>query len=222
MTAAYEIGLAAEDDLEGILALQDRNQPDWGGTLSARFSREWFKAAIATMPVVVARYEGRVVGYLVSSPLSANADVPIVQAMLAAYRGARDAYVYGPICVEETKRGRGLAARDVRGPAGAASRPRGRPVHPAGQHRLAQGARAHGHATGRRVHPWRGCLRGPLLYRLTAIRTTLAGAVCGALIARGTVPRMAGTRISGGAASIVSWLHRQALEGSDSGMSWNA
>ena len=61
------------------------------------------------MPIVVARHEGRVVGYLVSSPLSANADVPIVQAMLAAYRGARNAYVYGPICVEETKRGRGLA-----------------------------------------------------------------------------------------------------------------
>ena len=61
------------------------------------------------MPVVVARHEGRVVGYLVSSPLSANADVPIVQAMLAAYRGAPNAYVYGPICVEETKRGRGLA-----------------------------------------------------------------------------------------------------------------
>ena len=109
MTTGNEIGLAAEDDLEGILALQDRNQPDWGGTLSARFSREWFKAAIATMPIVVARHEGRVVGYLVSSPLSANAHVPVVQAMLAAYRGARNAYVYGPICVEETKRGRGLA-----------------------------------------------------------------------------------------------------------------
>ena len=29
---------------------------------------------------------------------------------------------------------------------------------------------------------------------------------------------MAETRISGGAASIVSWLHRQALEGADPGM----
>jgi L-amino acid N-acyltransferase YncA len=109
MTAGYDIGLAAEDDIEGILELQDRNQPDRGGTLSARFPRAWFEAAIAAMPVVVARREGRVVGYLVSSPLAAYADVPVVQAMLAAYGGAPGAYVYGPIWVEEAERGRGLA-----------------------------------------------------------------------------------------------------------------
>jgi hypothetical protein len=55
------------------------------------------------------QHEERIVGYLVSSPLSAYADVPVVQAMLAVYRGAPGAYVYGPICVEETERGRGLA-----------------------------------------------------------------------------------------------------------------
>jgi L-amino acid N-acyltransferase YncA len=50
-----------------------------------------------------------VVGYLVSSPIAAHTDVSVVQAMLSAYRGAPDAYVYGPICVEEAERGRGLA-----------------------------------------------------------------------------------------------------------------
>jgi L-amino acid N-acyltransferase YncA len=109
VTAGYDIGLATEGDFEGILNLQDRNQPDRGGTLSARFSRAWFEAAAAAMPVVVARREGRVVGYLVSSPVSAYADVPVVQAMLAAYSGMPGAYVYGPICIEETERGRGLA-----------------------------------------------------------------------------------------------------------------
>jgi predicted GNAT superfamily acetyltransferase len=62
------------------------------------------------MPVIVARREGRVVGYLVSSSLAANADVPVVQAMLAAYRGTPNAYVYGPVCVDAAERGRGLAA----------------------------------------------------------------------------------------------------------------
>lgn len=110
MAAGCDIGLAAEDDLEGILDLQDRNQPDCSGTLSARFPRAWFEAAIAAMPVVVARREGRrVAGYLVSSSLAAYADVPVVQAMLAAYGGSPGAYVYGPICVEEAERGRGLA-----------------------------------------------------------------------------------------------------------------
>jgi L-amino acid N-acyltransferase YncA len=109
VTAGYGIALAAEGDIEGILDLQDRNQPDRGGTLSARFSRGWFETALAAMPVIAARREGRVVGYLVSSPLSAYADVPVVQAMLAAYSGAAGAYVYGPICVEKVERRRGLA-----------------------------------------------------------------------------------------------------------------
>jgi predicted GNAT family acetyltransferase len=38
-----------------------------------------------------------------------NADVPIISAMLAAYPGATDAYVYGPICVSAEERGKGLA-----------------------------------------------------------------------------------------------------------------
>src|SRR3712207_5957606 len=86
VTAGYDIGLAAGDDIEGILELQDRNQPDRGGTLSARLPRAWFEAALAAMPVVVARREGRVVGCLVASPLAAPADVPVVRAMLAAAR----------------------------------------------------------------------------------------------------------------------------------------
>ncbi len=49
------------------------------------------------MPVIVARQAGQVVGYLVSSTLEAYAEVPVVQTMLQPYRGAPDAYVYGPI-----------------------------------------------------------------------------------------------------------------------------
>ena len=111
MDGVYEISLATNDDIDAILDLQEHNLPDRGGTLSARFSRAWFEAAIAAMPVVVAGRAGRVVGYLVSSPFAAHAEVSVVQAMLQAYRGASDAYVYGPICVEETERGRGVAGR---------------------------------------------------------------------------------------------------------------
>lgn len=38
-----------------------------------------------------------------------NADVPIVNAMFAAHAGAANAYVYGPICVADEERGKGLA-----------------------------------------------------------------------------------------------------------------
>ena len=108
MDESYEIGSATVGDISAILDLQERNLAHRGGTLSARLSRSWFEAAITAMPVIVARQAGRVVGYLVSSPLQAYAEVPVVQAMLQAYRGAPDAYVYGPICVEKTERGRGV------------------------------------------------------------------------------------------------------------------
>ena len=113
MTGDHEIGPAAGGDIDGILDLQERNLPHSGGTLSARFLRAWFEVAVGAMPVIVARRNGRVVGYLVSSPVAAHAGVPVVQAMLRAYRGAPDAYVYGPICVEEAERGRGLAGAMV-------------------------------------------------------------------------------------------------------------
>ncbi len=47
--------------------------------------------------------------------------------------------------------------------------------------------------------------------RLLAIEC--GGVACGALIVRGTVPRMPEDPIPGGTAPLVFWLHRQALEG---------
>ena len=110
-TDETEIRLAFEADVTGILDLQRENLPDRGGALSVEFSRDWFTRAIADMPVIVARRQGSVVGFLVSSPFSAHADVPIVQVMRGAYAGPDDAYVYGPICVARSERGRGLAGR---------------------------------------------------------------------------------------------------------------
>jgi L-amino acid N-acyltransferase YncA len=105
-----EIAVATRDDVPGILDLQERNLRSNGGALSVPFSRQWFEAAaIADMPIIVARREGRVVGYVVSTPLTAQAHNPIVRAMLRAYPGSPGAYNYGPICVSESERGQGLA-----------------------------------------------------------------------------------------------------------------
>jgi L-amino acid N-acyltransferase YncA len=107
--ADYEITVAAREDIPGILDLQEQNLLSNGGALSVPFSREWFEAAISDMPIMVARREGRVVGYVVSTPLTAQAHNPIIQAMLRAFPGSPGAYNYGPICVSESERGRGLA-----------------------------------------------------------------------------------------------------------------
>jgi len=106
---AYEISLATPDDILGIRELQERNLRDNGGALSVRFSAEWFEAAISDMPIIVARSDSRIVGYVVSTPLAAQAHEPIIRAMLRAYPGSPGAYNYGPICVAGSHRGRGLA-----------------------------------------------------------------------------------------------------------------
>jgi L-amino acid N-acyltransferase YncA len=62
------------------------------------------------MPLIVARRDEQVVGYLVSASRDAVAGVPVIAAMLRAYCDAHDAYVYGPVCVAATECGHGLAA----------------------------------------------------------------------------------------------------------------
>ena len=104
-----EIGVAHELDVEGILTLQEANQPEQGGTLSARFSPAKVLSMMQDMPLLVARDQGRVVAFLMTSSKRMHADVPIIQAMLSAYPGSGQAYIYGPICVAEAGRGKGVA-----------------------------------------------------------------------------------------------------------------
>ena len=105
-----EIGTLRAADIDGVLALQEANQAEYGGTLSARMPRALFAAALDGMPVIVARRQGRVVGFLVSSPKHPPPEAPVMRAMLQAWPGGDDAYSYGPICVAAEERGRGLAA----------------------------------------------------------------------------------------------------------------
>jgi hypothetical protein len=107
-SAGSEIALATLDDVAGILDLQEKNLRENGGTLSERFSHEWFEAALGDLPVIVARRGGRVVGYLMSSSTAAQAQVPIVQATLKADPRSPGAYPYGPICIAETEQGQNL------------------------------------------------------------------------------------------------------------------
>jgi predicted GNAT superfamily acetyltransferase len=103
------IGKATDLDLDGILELQAENQASQGGTLSASLPRPRVEAMMRDMPLIVARREGRITGFLMTTTRAMNADLPIVQAMLTAYPGTSDAYIYGPICVDAKERGKGLA-----------------------------------------------------------------------------------------------------------------
>lgn len=105
-----EIAVAHERDLDGVLELQAANQISTGGMLSASFSRSQLQRIMKDMPLLVARRDRRILGFLVCSTTDAMDDVPIVRATLDAYpTRAPDAYVYGPICIDAQERGRGLA-----------------------------------------------------------------------------------------------------------------
>jgi hypothetical protein len=106
-----KIGAATEYDIDGVLALQEANQPERGGTLSAHLGRAQIEAMLADLPLMVARRGAAIVGYLLAASKPTVAEVPVIRAMLAAYAGKADAYVYGPIVVAEAERGRELARR---------------------------------------------------------------------------------------------------------------
>src|SRR5262249_48921465 len=108
-TGELHVGLATADDLAGILDLQERNLRKNGGGLAGPLSRGRVSGAVRGMPIVVARRESGVVGYVVSSSLADQSDDPILNGMLQAYPGSPGAYVYGPICVAESERGNGVA-----------------------------------------------------------------------------------------------------------------
>jgi GNAT superfamily N-acetyltransferase len=103
------ISRAEAGDVDGILALAERNAPDRGGELSVRSTREDIVASISASLAVVAHQNGEVIGFVLTHE-KRGPNPPIIEAMLRAYAGSHNAYVYGPVCVDESARGLGIAA----------------------------------------------------------------------------------------------------------------
>lgn len=108
----YEIRIAESTDVDGVTTLLQANSPSRGGSLTGEFSREMVAKMISSSPVVVAKRAGEVVGVLISSTTDiADGSPPSVRAMLAAWPGGANAYVYGPACIAGSERGQGLLAK---------------------------------------------------------------------------------------------------------------
>ncbi|MEH2135071.1 GNAT family N-acetyltransferase [Nostoc sp.] len=103
------IDRASLSDVTGILKLAQANDAEHGGMLLGHLELEAVIMTISQMPSVVARKDGQVVGFLLSW-LKTTANLPIIKVVLQTYAGTKDAYLYGPICVDETMRGQGIAA----------------------------------------------------------------------------------------------------------------
>ncbi len=101
---------AGTADVEPIATLLDANSFARGGTLTGPFPTERVALWVAgTFPVLIAEQEGQLRAVLVTSD-PALPGSRAQAAMLAAYPAPPGAYVYGPVCVAATARGRGLVA----------------------------------------------------------------------------------------------------------------
>jgi hypothetical protein len=123
----YEIGVATAEDIPELLALQAENQVSRGGSLSIEFPAAWYEQVARGMPIVIARRDGRLAGFLVSSSPEATRHLALVRAKFDAYPAAPDAYKSGPLCIAVGDRGQGVVAKlfAIRGrfyPAARASR----------------------------------------------------------------------------------------------------
>ncbi len=159
------ISVAAPDDIPEILALQSENQVSRGGALSVEFPAQWFESAIKDLPIVVARRDGRLVGYLVSSS-QASTQTSAASAGQAARLSRRVRSLQFRSAVYCGERARTRPRRQaLRNAAIALARARGRRLHPARQCRVTSRSRQVWISRGRGVLPRRCRISGGFAWR---------------------------------------------------------
>ncbi|MFQ5681995.1 MAG: GNAT family N-acetyltransferase [Candidatus Binatia bacterium] len=115
---------ALPEDLTGILRLQSANlrgslnlKDQQEGFLSAEFTRRHLVEIASEIALLVASDKGQVLGYLCSYSCVYSKQFPILATMMRSfdhilYRAKPlsfyKAFVYGPVCIDKTHRGRGL------------------------------------------------------------------------------------------------------------------
>ena len=104
------IRTATLEDAKDISALLVANSAEQGGQLHGDWSigvvTKWIKSEALTL---IATDGLTLLGVLFTSEKAYAATPPVI-AMLKAWPGDPTAYVYGPVCVGETARGRGVLA----------------------------------------------------------------------------------------------------------------
>lgn len=102
--------LAERSDAGAISALLTANSGDRGGMLLGKWPRDAIERHISGGQLIVIatdEEEHRLLGALLTSEKGFDTAPPVL-AMLKAWSGRPDAYVYGPVCILEEARGRGV------------------------------------------------------------------------------------------------------------------
>jgi GNAT superfamily N-acetyltransferase len=103
------ITLARWSDAQRISELLSANAADHGGMLMGRWPVETIQRRIAAEQRIIVAVDDdeRLLGVLLTSEKGFEAAPPVL-AMLKAWPGRADAYVYGPVCIAAEARGHGV------------------------------------------------------------------------------------------------------------------
>lgn len=99
---------AVIDDAERISALLMANSFDRGGTLYGDWSIGVVTKWITDGALISVAMDGPTLAGVLFTSEKALASAPPVVAMLTAWPGSADAYVYGPVCIDQAARGQGV------------------------------------------------------------------------------------------------------------------
>jgi len=118
------IRLAIVADILPMLSIQTANlypnlteEERRGGFLSAAFTAEHFAQMVREVAVIVADDTGEVCAYLCAGSLAFHRQFPLLATMIDRFRrvgflgrplAAQRTFIYGPVCVARSHRGRGL------------------------------------------------------------------------------------------------------------------
>jgi len=105
------VSLATLKDVDEIVRLIEANSADHGGHISPEFGRATIEGLLERSAIILTvRIGARLAGVLFSTDKEFQF-TPSVSAMLRAWPGRSSAYVYGPVCIDERDRGKGLLAK---------------------------------------------------------------------------------------------------------------
>jgi hypothetical protein len=99
---------ATIEDAQRISALLTANGSDQGGAIYGDWSLGVVANYITNGALVIVAMDGAKLAGVLFTLEKAQASAPPVVAMLAAWPGGADAYVYGPVCIDQAARGRRL------------------------------------------------------------------------------------------------------------------
>jgi len=106
-----EIRQAKIEDAVRVSSLLMANSSERGGPLYGDWSIGVVTKWITSGALIAVAIDGsKLMGVLFTSEKALASAAPVV-AMLRAWPGAADAYVYGPVCIDESARGQGVLQR---------------------------------------------------------------------------------------------------------------